>query len=107
MKTAALVASLAVWIGAMVSSSPALAQEQRFVTIGTGAVTGLYYPAGGAICRLVNRNRAQHNIRCAVEATDGSVFNLTALRGGEMEMAIVQSDWQYHAYKGTARFRDD
>ena len=109
MKTAALGAAFALiaWIGAMVSAVPAPAQEQRFVTIGTGAVTGLYYPSGGAICRLVNRSRAQHNIRCAVEATDGSVFNLTALRGGEMEMAIVQSDWQYHAYKGTARFRDD
>jgi TRAP transporter TAXI family solute receptor len=109
MKTAALGAAFALtaWIGAMVSSSPAPAREQSFVTIGTGAVTGLYYPAGGAICRLINRTRAQHNIRCAVEATDGSVFNLTALRGGEMEMAIVQSDWQHHAYKGTARFRND
>ena len=109
MKTAALGAAFALtaWIGAMVSSSPAPAREQSFVTIGTGMVTGLYYPAGGAICRLINRTRAQHNIRCAVEATDGSVFNLTALRGGEMEMAIVQSDWQHHAYKGTARFRND
>ena len=91
----------------MISSSSAVAQEQSFVTIGTGVITGLYYPAGGAICRLVNRSRAQHDIRCAVEATDGSVFNLAALRRGEMEMAIVQSDWQYHAYKGTARFRDE
>jgi TRAP transporter TAXI family solute receptor len=109
MKTAALGAAFALtaWIGATVSSSPAPAREQSFVTIGTGAVTGLYYPAGGAICRLINRTRAQHNIRCAVEATDGSVFNLTALRGGEMEMAIVQSDWQHHAYKGTGRFRND
>ena len=84
MKTAALGAAFALtaWIGAMVSSSPAPAREQSFVTIGTGVVTGLYYPAGGAICRLINRTRAQHNIRCAVEATDGSVFNLTALRGG-------------------------
>ena len=109
MKTAALGAAFALtaWICAMVSAVPAPAQERSFVTIGTGVVTGLYYPAGGAICRLVNRSRAQRNIRCAVEATDGSVFNLTALRGGEMEMAIVQSDWQYHAYKGTARFRDE
>src|SRR3954469_16874182 len=109
MKTAALRAAFAltVWIGVLIFAAPVPAQEQRFVTIGTGAVTGLYYPVGGAICRLVNRSRAQHNIRCAVESTDGSVFNLTALRGGEMEMAIVQSDWQYHAYKGTARFRDD
>jgi uncharacterized protein len=93
--------------GTMVAPNPAAAQEQRFVTIGTGIVTGLYYPAGGAICRLVNRSRAEHGIRCAVESSDGSVFNLEALRRGEMDMAIVQSDWQYHAYKGTARFRDE
>ena len=38
---------------------------QTFVTIGTGGVTGVYYPTGGAICRLVNKNRKQHGIRCS------------------------------------------
>ena len=109
MRAAAMSAAFVVtaFLGAGLPVTPARAQDQRFVTIGTGAVTGLYYPVGGSICRLVNRSRPRHNIRCAVEATDGSVFNLSALRGGEMEMAIVQSDWQFHAYKGSTRFRDD
>jgi len=81
--------------------------EQRFITIGTGGVTGVYYPAGGAICRLVNKSREDHGIRCSVESTAGSIYNLNALREGELDFGIVQSDWQYHSYKGTSEnFRD-
>lgn len=79
---------------------------QKFVTIGTGGVTGVYYPTGGAICRLVNKDRAKHGVRCTVESTGGSVYNINAIRSGELDMGIVQSDWQYHAYKGTSRFAD-
>lgn len=75
-----------------------------FTTIGTGGVTGVYYPAGGAICRLVNRNRKNHGIRCSVESTGGSIYNLNALNQGNLDMAVVQSDWQYHAYNGTGPF---
>ncbi len=79
---------------------------QKFVTIGTGGVTGVYYPTGGAICRLVNKNRKKHGVRCTVESTGGSVYNLNAIRSGELDMGIVQSDWQFHAYKGTSKFAD-
>lgn len=84
----------------------AIAQEQQFVSIGTGGVTGVYYPTGGAICRLVNRNRKEHGIRCGVESTGGSVFNINAIRGGELEFGVAQSDWQFHAYNGTSRFEE-
>jgi hypothetical protein len=75
--------------------------SEKFVTIGTGGVTGVYYPTGGAICRLVNRGRKDHGIRCSVESTGGSVYNLETLRQGGLDFAVAQSDWQYHAYKGT------
>ena len=80
--------------------------EQKFVTIGTGGVTGVYYPTGGAICRLVNKNRNKHGIRCSTESTGGSVFNLNTIRSGDLDMGVAQSDWQYHAYHGSSKFKD-
>jgi len=78
----------------------------KYVSIGTGAITGVYYPAGGAICRLLNRGRKEHGIRCSVESTGGSVSNLNAIRNGAIDFGIVQSDWQYHAYNGSGFFAD-
>ncbi|WP_420825894.1 TAXI family TRAP transporter solute-binding subunit [Rhodobium orientis] len=85
---------------------PASAAEQQFISIGTGGVTGVYYPTGGAICRLVNKSRKEHGIRCSVESTGGSVYNINTVRAGELEFGVAQSDWQYHAYKGTSKFED-
>ena len=77
-----------------------------FITIGTGGVTGVYYPTGGAICRLVNKGRKTHGVRCSVESTGGSVYNLNTIRAGELDMGVAQSDWQYHAYNGTSKFKE-
>ena len=86
------------------SSAPTFAADQKFVTIGTGGVTGVYYPTGGAICRLVNKTRKDHGIRCSVESTGGSVYNLNTIAAGELDMGVAQSDWQFHAYNGTSKF---
>ncbi|NOX15895.1 MAG: TAXI family TRAP transporter solute-binding subunit [Epsilonproteobacteria bacterium] len=88
-------------VGAL--SAPIMATQ--YVTIGTGGVTGVYYPTGGAICRLVNKYKKETGIRCSVESTGGSVYNLNAIRSGELTMGIAQSDWQYNAYHGTSKFK--
>jgi TRAP transporter TAXI family solute receptor len=97
---AVLMAAIFVCIGV----ADALATQ--YVTIGTGGVTGVYYPTGGAICRLVNKTRKEHGIRCSVESTGGSVYNLNTIRAGELDMGVAQSDWQYHAYNGTSKFKE-
>jgi TRAP transporter TAXI family solute receptor len=92
-------------LAAGVAYSPAAFAEE-FITIGTGGVTGVYYPTGGAICRLVNKGRKAHGVRCSVESTGGSVYNINTIREGELEFGVAQSDWQYHAYNGTSKFKD-
>ncbi len=103
-----LIATLAVLFGLVLfmGASPVQAADQTFVTIGTGGVTGVYYPTGGAIARLVNKGRKTHGIRCSVESTGGSVYNLNAIAAGELDMGVAQSDWQYHAYNGTSKFKE-
>ncbi len=98
-------------VGAVLSitaliAGTAQAADQRFITIGTGGVTGVYYPTGGAICRLVNKSRKEHGIRCSVESTGGSVYNINTIREGELEFGVAQSDWQHHAYHGTSKFEE-
>ncbi|MCT8760442.1 TAXI family TRAP transporter solute-binding subunit [Glaesserella parasuis] len=92
-----LVASLA--MGSMAAHA-----EDKFVTIGTGGQTGVYYVVGQSICQLVNRDTAKTNVKCNAPSTGASVANLNAIADKQMEMGIAQSDWQYHAYNGSSSF---
>ena len=103
-RKASLLAALT--LGFVMVFSSAAVSDTTFVTIGTGGVTGVYYPTGGAIARLVNKGKKEHGIRASVESTGGSVYNLNAIASGELDMGVAQSDWQYHAYNGSSRFQD-
>ena len=97
-----LLASVLVALASL--SGPAVAQ-QKFVTIGTGGVTGVYYAVGGAVCRLMNKSRAETGLRCSVELTGGSVFNANAIKTGELDFGLAQSDIQFGAAKGEGQFK--
>jgi TRAP transporter TAXI family solute receptor len=80
--------------------------KTTFVTIGTGGITGVYYPTGGAIARIVNKKKEKYGIRATVESTGGSVFNVNAVMAGDLEFGVVQSDRQYQAINGLAEWKD-
>ena len=86
--------------------APQASAQQKFITIGTGGITGVYYAVGGAICRLVNKDRAKTGIRCSVESTGGSVYNVNTIKAGELDFGMAQSDVQYQAYNATGPFKE-
>lgn len=104
--TSLVVAFTMVVVGILTLVPSSGSAATKFISIGTGGVTGVYYPTGGAICRLVNKNRKVHGFRCSVESTGGSVYNINTVRAGELEFGVAQSDWQYHACNGTSKFQD-
>jgi len=79
----------AVWTALCLGSSIGSINAEQFISIGTGGVTGVYYPTGGAICRLVNKQRKETGIRCSAESTGGSIYNINTIRAGELEFGVA------------------
>ncbi len=104
-KSLLLVTALFFGLSLLVGFGPAPVQAKTtFVTIGTGGITGVYYPTGGAIAKMVNAKRTEYGIRATVESTGGSVFNVNAIMSGDLEFGVVQSDRQFQAIKGMAEW---
>ncbi|QCO57565.1 TAXI family TRAP transporter solute-binding subunit (plasmid) [Pseudorhodobacter turbinis] len=89
---------------AMSLAAGSVAAEEKFITIGTGGQTGVYFVVGQSICRLINRGTADHNLKCTAPSTGGSIANINAIAAGDMDMGVAQSDWQFHAFNGTSEF---
>ena len=99
----ALLFGVVLFLGSAVTETHA---KTTFVTIGTGGITGVYYPTGGAIAKIVNKKKKEYGIRCTVESTGGSVFNINAIMAGDLDFGVAQSDRQYQATKGIADWKD-
>ena len=79
----------------------AIAQAPAFFRIGTGGTAGTYYPVGGMIANAISNPPAL--VSTAV-ATNGSVANVNAIAGGNMESGFSQADVAYWAYTGTGSY---
>jgi uncharacterized protein len=74
------------------------------VSLGTGELNGVYYPVGQAICEIVDRDTKKYGVRCSAEGTAGSSYNIDAIRNGDLEFGIIQSDVAYAAYNGEGSY---
>ncbi len=99
--------ALAVGVATFAAVSPAQAQK-KFIAIGTGGPTGVYFVVGNSICRMIHKEAAEgrktgrkHGIRCSAPSTGGSTYNIGQISEGELDFGVAQSDWQYHAVNGS------
>ncbi len=83
------------------------ALEKRFINIGTGSITGIYYPIGSTICKFLMKNSHSdtEKIICSVASTTGGAYNINAMRNNDIDVGIAQSDWEYNAYYGQGIFK--
>jgi TRAP transporter TAXI family solute receptor len=99
---------MACWLGFFALGTVGATAGKQFVVIGTGGANGVYYAAGRAVCDTVNKRSAAESsnpdTRCAAPVTGGSIYNIASIRTGTLDMGVVQSDWQHHAYHGTSKF---
>jgi len=106
--TLALALAAGAFFGAGIQSAQA---QKRFISIGTGGPTGVYFVVGQSVCRMLGKEAAEgrktgrkHGIRCSAPSTGGSTYNIGQIREGELEFGVAQSDWQFHAYNGSSKF---
>lgn len=81
-------------------------RDDKVFKIGTGTISGTYYPIGNVMCKLVNRDKKSLGLRCVTETSQGSLENLNKIKSAAFDFAIVQSDWQESAYEGVGIFKD-
>jgi uncharacterized protein len=97
---------------ALAAISAGTAQEMRFFRIGTGGVSGTYYPIGGLIADIISNppgaRPCEKGGSCGVpglvaiaQSSNGSVANVNAIESGALESGFVQSDVAYWAHTGT------
>lgn len=94
---------IAIALCVAVAASFAFAQ-QRFVTLATGGTAGTYFPLGGAMAEIWNKNIDKMNAN--VTASGASAANIAMLKDGKVDVIFVQNDTAYYALSGTESFKD-
>lgn len=106
MMAMATAASLAAGCGGSGSSSGSGSGSgggQKFINIATGGTSGAYYPLGGALADILNKNVKGAN--ASAQSTGASVANVNLLKEGKVDIAFIQNDISYYAVKGMEMFK--
>ena len=77
---------------------------KKFLNIATGGTAGTYYPIGGAMAEILNKDIKGMN--ASAQSTGATVANINMLKDGSVDLAIVQNDITYYAVNGTEMFQD-
>jgi hypothetical protein len=72
--------------------------SQKRLTIATGSKSGVYYPVGEAMARLIKEKFP--DVQVEVLVTEGSSQNLTLLQESKANLALVQNDIAHYALYG-------
>ena len=89
---------------AVIGVACARVANRSHVTVGTASLTGIYYPLGGSMCRLLNLDTSRHRLQCSEEPSSSSVDNIESLRRGRLDIGIVPSDALVDAVAGHGSF---
>jgi uncharacterized protein len=90
---------LFVTIATSVLSQSAQAQQES-LRLGAGVEGGVYFEYSSALADSF-RKAESSGLSIQIVSNEGSVDNLYQLRGGEVDMAIVQNDIAYYVYEGS------
>ncbi len=83
---------------------PAIGVEKKtFLTLGSGSPGGVYYPLGGGMSVVIQKNI--EGIRCAAESTGASVENSRLVGSKESDMGMVMGSVGYKATQGIEPFK--
>lgn len=70
------------------------------LVMGTGGVSGTWYPVGGAICGAMTSG----SMNVTVQSSGGGVENARTLLQGERDLGTIGADVTYYAYSGMGDF---
>lgn len=81
-----------------------VSSAQTRLLIGTGGLSGVYYPIGGAIAQIITKKVL--GLEATVQTSAAGLENIRLLSLDQIDMGLVQNSDAYNAYQGLSNFQD-
>jgi len=105
-KQAGVVALAVIAVGIAGFAGPANSAQKKFLVMGGGLKTGVYYQVVLGVCKLINEKLGSQGYECTGNQAYGSAMNIRTLRGNILDFGVVQSDHNWQAYNGKEKWKD-